>query len=105
MIIKKYSYYTPVPKNSLNINAIELAEAIAPVIEYSVVDIIEDPEEYGTYKVKIEFKNQKETVPVSMSITNEGKIIDGSIAIPEEILNTAREKAKNKQALLNLLKR
>lgn len=100
MIIQmNYAYYTHVPKNPLNINTIELADAIAPVAEYSVVDIKEEPGGYRTYRVKIEFKNQKGTVPVSMSITNEGKIIDGSFDLPEDILNSARNNTKNKQAV------
>lgn len=93
------NYYYRVPQNPLNINTIELAYAIAPVTEYRVVDIKEEPEGYDTYRVKIEFKNQQGTVPVLISITKEGKIIDGSFDLPKDILNTAREKTKNKQAV------
>lgn len=100
-----YGYYDRVPKNPLNVTITELAEAIAPVIEYNVVDIIEEESGgYDTYKITIEFKKKKETVPVSMSITNNGKIIEGNIAIPEDILNTARKSAKNKQAVSNFLR-
>ncbi len=100
-----YGYYDLVPKNPLNITIAELAEAISPVIEYSVVEIIEEESGgYGTYRITIDFKKKKETVPVSMSITNNGQIIEGNIAIPEDILNTARKSAKNKQAVSNFLK-
>lgn len=95
-----YGYYDRVPKNPLNITMAELAEAIAPVIEYRVIDIIEEESGgYGTYKITIEFNKKKETVPVSMSITNDGNIIDGSITLPQNILEVARDKTKNKQAV------
>lgn len=95
-----YGYYDRVPKNPLNIIMAELAEAIAPVIEYRVIDIIEEESGgYGTYKITIEFNKKKETVPVSMSITKDGNIIDGSITLPQDILEVARDKTKNKQAV------
>ncbi len=95
-----YGYYDRVPKNPLNITMAELAEAIAPVIEYRVIDIIEEESGgYGTYKITIEFNKKKETVPVSMSIKNDGNIIDGSITLPQDILEVARDKTKNKQAV------
>ena len=100
-----YGYYDRVPKNPLNITSAELAEAIAPVLEYSVIDVTEEESGgYNTYRITIEFKNKKGAVPVSMSITNRGNIIDGSISIPEDILNTARKKATNKQAVSNIFK-
>lgn len=94
-----YGYYDRVPKNSLNITMAELAEAIAPAIEYGIIDISkEESGGYDTYKITIEFKKKKETVPVSMSITNNGNIIDGSITLPQDILDVARNNTKNKQA-------
>ena len=100
-----YRYYELVPKNSLNITPAELAEAIAPVIEYSVIDIKEEASgRFDTYRVTMEFTKKKGSVPVSMSITNSGNIIDGSISIPEDILNVARKNAKNKQAISDFLK-
>ena len=100
-----YGYYDRVPKNPLNITSAELAEAIAPVLEYSVIDVTEEESGgYNTYRITIEFKNKKGVVPVSMSITNRGNIIDGSISIPEDILNTARKKATSKQAVSNIFK-
>ena len=94
-----YGYYDRVPKNPLNITIAELAEAIAPVIECGIIDIIEEESGgYGTYKITMEFKKKKETVPVSMSITNNGNIIDGSITLPQDILDVARNNKKNKQA-------
>lgn len=99
-----YRYNERIPKNSQDITSAELAAAIAPVIEYSVVEIVEEESGYGTYRITIEFKKKKETVPVSMSITKDGKIIDGSISIPEDMLNAIRKKAKNKQAVIDFLK-
>lgn len=99
-----YGYYDRVPKNSLNITMAELAEAIAPVIECGIIDIIEEESGgYGTYKITMEFKKKKETVPVSMSITNNGNIIDGSITLPQDILDVARNNTKNKQAVSKAL--
>ena len=88
-------YYEYVPKNGLDISIGELAQAIAPVLEYSVVEITqEDTKDYNTYRIKVEFKKKKEIIPASMSITDDGKIILGTIVIQEEILGRVRKKAK-----------
>ena len=84
------------PISPLNITTAELAEVIAPVLEYNVNEIIEEGSRDDIYKITIDFKNKKQTVPVSMSITSEGNIIDGSIVFPEEILNTVRKNTKKK---------
>ena len=97
MTVKEYKY---TPNNSLNITSAEFAEAIAPVQEYSIIDV---KDEENTYRITIEFINKKGTVPVSMSMTSNGKIIDGSITIPEDILDTVRKKVKNKQSVSNAL--
>lgn len=97
MVVKMgYGYYNYVPQNPLHITIEELAEAIAQVIEYRIVDI-KDEESlgYDTYRITIEFTNKKATIPVSMSVTNRGNIIDGSISLPESVLNTVR-KSKHK---------
>lgn len=99
-----YAYYSHVPKSPISINTRELAGVIAPVIEYSVVDIIEELDVYKTYRVKIEFKNKKGIVPVSISITKDGKIIAGSFDLPADSLNNIKNKQAVSKALSNFLK-
>jgi len=105
MIIEMgYTYHNRVSKNTLKITATELAEAIAPVTEYNIIEIKEEGfEGFDTYKIRIEFIKKKEIIPVSMSITNQGGIIDGSVVIPEDILRSIRKKAQNKQAVSKYL--
>lgn len=100
-----YNYYRRVPKNALNITATELAEAIAPTSEYSIREIVEDESNvFDTYKVVVDFKRKKEIVPVSMSVTKDGKIIDGTIVIPDEMLERAKRNEKAKQAVSDIFK-
>ena len=105
MIIEMgYTYHNRVSKNTLKITATELAEAIAPVTEYNIIEIKEEGfEGFDTYKIRIEFIKKKEIIPVSMSINNQGGIIDGSVVIPEDILRSIRKKAQNKQAVSKYL--
>ena len=94
LIVKMgYGYYERIPKNNLLVSFSELADAIAPVQEISLLDIREEPSGYNTYRISIEFKKKKESVIVSMSITKKGNIIDGTIELPEDILRRVRNKA------------
>ena len=107
MIVKMgYGYYDLVHKNALNISSAELAEAIAPAMMINLLDIKKEEESgsYDTFKITVAVAKEKETVPVSMSITNQGNIIDGTISIPEDVLERARKKLKTKQAVSNLLR-
>lgn len=92
MVVKMgYAYYNYVPQNPLHITIEELADAIAQVIGFSAIEIKEEPGGYDTCRITIAFTNKKRTIPVSMSITNKGNIIDGSISMPEDVLNTVRK--------------
>lgn len=91
------NYYASTPKNYLDITADELAEAISPVIDYTIRDFEEETSAYNTYRVIFDIKNKKEEVPVSMSVTDNGKIVFGSILIPDNVLEKVRKKSANKE--------
>ena len=106
LIVKMGSaYYDRVPRNSLDISSAELSEVIAPVKEYGISETKEEKSGYGTYWITVVFKKKKETVTASMSITNEGNIIDGSIFISEDIIANYRKTAKAKQAAASYLRK
>ena len=90
--------------NGLNISAKELAEAIAPVVEYRLLDIQEESAKFDTYKVSVEFKKKKEAIIVTMSITNEGKIVSGTITLPQDVLDKVRKNSKIKGTITKYLR-
>ena len=98
-----YGYYERIPKNNLEITSSELADAIAPVQEISLLDIREEPSGYNTYRVTIAFKKKDESVIASMSITQRGSIIYGTIELPEDKLQQIRKNNDTKRAITKML--
>lgn len=69
--------------NSITIE--ELSKAIAPVTEYKIVSFVNENPKLGFYNVTVEFKTVKKgqeiITPVTMSITEQGKIIARTIVL------------------------